>query len=321
MQPSALREQDFKTYPPEAKKLAVSHLLLLRQIPLTLLPIFLRQLIDYDWRFPAEQIELEKRFSYLSSLSTGSLASLMAPFAAIQLPGSLTTMDWVNHPQQFNEQLSAALWSLQQQDMYHAAAISFQEKLEAAIKATTEALPRFTIAAIGQGVAQGKTPLFRSLRSRGVLFTKIKPAGGIQTLTGFVAERARKFPHPYAHWHIDGGDLDNVYGAKQGVTTCSYHGLSKMIRMIQDLTAHFVSDAGANGPVSPVIVQSFLASLAQSGLTPDPAVQDDVLRRFEIAVLTEGAGTQVFSTNVCAVGRERGATPRSAVDDVCEIRV
>ena len=296
MKPSALREQDFKAYPPKAKALAVAHLSLLRRIPLTLLPIFLRQLIDYDWRFPAEQNELECRFSYLNALSADSFASLMAPFAAIQLPETLTALDWANHPQQFNEQLSAALWSLHEKDAYNATAINFQQKLEADIKVTAPVVPRFTVVTVGQGVAQAKTPLFRALRPHGVLFTQVKPADGMQVLTNFVAERAKKYPQLYAHWHIDGGDLNSAYSSRQGVTMSSYRDLSKVTRKIQDLTDQFVTKAGANGPVTPVIVQSFLASLAQSDAVFDTTAQDDVMRHFETAVLTEGAGTQVFST-------------------------
>lgn len=296
MQPSALREIDFQSYPPKAKALAQANLALLQKIPLTLLPIFLRQMIDFDWRFPAEQRELEKSFSYLTGLSADSLENLMAPFVAIRLPDALTSSDWVNHPQLFNEQLSAALWSSHQQDAYHAAAMSFQKTLEADIPATKPDVPRFTVVTVGQGVPQTKTPLFRPLRPLGVLFTGVRPAEGLQSLTSFVAERANKYPQPYAHWHIDGGDPGALYGTEKGVTTTSYHALTQVTRKILDLTGQFVTKAGANGPVSPVAVQSFMGSLGQGNAELDAATQDAVLRHFEIAVLTEGAGAQVFST-------------------------
>ena len=39
-------------YPPEAKRLAASHIALLRRLPLGFLPLLLSELIVYDWKFP-----------------------------------------------------------------------------------------------------------------------------------------------------------------------------------------------------------------------------------------------------------------------------
>lgn len=48
-----LREQQFEGYPPEAKKVASSNIGLLQQLPLAFLPLLLREVIVYDWKFPA----------------------------------------------------------------------------------------------------------------------------------------------------------------------------------------------------------------------------------------------------------------------------
>lgn len=111
MQPHDLRSASFSHYPPQGRAFAVKHLVLLRQIPLVLLPILLRVIIEYDWCFPVEQRTLIRQFDYLESLQASSLASLMDPFAAVRLPSEVNKIDWVNNPQQFSEQLSALLWS------------------------------------------------------------------------------------------------------------------------------------------------------------------------------------------------------------------
>jgi len=53
MMPSELKPDHFKGYPPQGRDLAIRHLALLRLLPLAFLPILLREVIDYDWKFPA----------------------------------------------------------------------------------------------------------------------------------------------------------------------------------------------------------------------------------------------------------------------------
>ena len=114
------------TNPPQGRASAVKHFVVLRQIPLVLLLILLREIIDYDWCFPVEQRVLVRQLDYLETLQTSSFASLMAPFAAVRLPSTVSKVDWVNHPQRFSEQLSALLWSTQQIDDYRKAALQYQ---------------------------------------------------------------------------------------------------------------------------------------------------------------------------------------------------
>jgi len=116
------------------------------------------------------------------------------------------------------------------------------------------------------------------------------------SLINFVNERAESHPQRYAHWYIDGGQLFAACGSEQGVTTTSYHDLARVTQKIMDLTGQFVTRIGANGPVGPEAVRSFMGSLGQTEAGLHVAANDAVMRHFEIDILTEGAGTQVFST-------------------------
>ncbi|MGB6856122.1 MAG: hypothetical protein WBE03_04490, partial [Terracidiphilus sp.] len=66
--------------------MAVASLPTLQRIPLALLPLLLRQLVNYDWLFPAEQRDLKRQIDYLAALPAAEFDALMQPFAAIQLP-------------------------------------------------------------------------------------------------------------------------------------------------------------------------------------------------------------------------------------------
>ncbi len=80
MLPNQLAAENFQAYPVEAKRLAVRHLTLLRRLPLGFVPLLLREVIVYDWKFPAERKDIERQFAYLSELSPERLAKEMAAF-------------------------------------------------------------------------------------------------------------------------------------------------------------------------------------------------------------------------------------------------
>jgi hypothetical protein len=50
-----IQGEQFRNYPPQAKQIATSNLPLLQQLPLAFLPLLLREVIVYDWKFPAER--------------------------------------------------------------------------------------------------------------------------------------------------------------------------------------------------------------------------------------------------------------------------
>ncbi len=296
MQPHELRSESFSHYPPQGRAFAVKHLIVLRQIPLVLLPILLREIIHYDWCFPLEQRMLVRQCDYLETLQASSFASLMAPFTAVRLPSKVSKIDWVNHPQAFSEQFSALLWSTQQIDDYRKAALQYQAHLDQVLVDKPPLTPRFTIVTVGQGVSETHASLFRLLRPHGALFTAVQPDHGMETLVKFVNERAQKYPEKYAHWYIDGGRADTSCGAEQGVTVTSYNNLAPIALKELSLTESFIERTGKAAAVGPEAAQAFMATLSPTDVGLRGGADDAILRHFEIRIFTEGAGTQVFST-------------------------
>ncbi len=296
MLPKDLRAENFSQYPPQARAFALAHLATLREMPLALLPVILREIIDYDWRFPAEQKTMGRQLQYLETLAPASFQALMVPFNAVRLPEEIGKMDWVNQPQRFSEQLSASLWAMQQMDGYREAALKYQKRLGQALIEPAPAIPRFTIAVIGQGVANTNVPLFRPLLPHGVLFTAVEPDKGMETLTGFVTDRARKHPENFAHWYIDGGQPEPACGTQEGITAVSYDALAAAALKELNLTNRFVQQTGNTGAVGPEAVQSFMAALRPADLGLQGNAAHAVQRHFEVSILTEGAGAQIFST-------------------------
>jgi hypothetical protein len=98
MLPNQLVPENFAGYPAESKRIAVSRIALLRRLPLGFVPLLLRELIVYDWKFPAERKDLDRQFTYLTSLSPEQLAKAMAAFSQLRVTGALEKTDWVNSP-------------------------------------------------------------------------------------------------------------------------------------------------------------------------------------------------------------------------------
>src|SRR5580700_6002529 len=128
MLPSQLTASSFSGYPPEARALAAKNIALLSRLPLAFVPLLLRELIVYDWKFPSERGELARQFTYLGDLAEGPFQAAMASFAQLKLTRQLEQTDWVNSPAIFSEQLSAHLWATHQIDVFRAAAVDYVAK-------------------------------------------------------------------------------------------------------------------------------------------------------------------------------------------------
>jgi hypothetical protein len=111
MLPRDLKPEHFKSYPPEAKKLVVDYLAVLQPLPLSFLPSLLKEIIEFDFKFPVERRAIERELENLRSLSSAQISDWFQEFSAIHLSASLEHADWVNAPGLFVEQLSAHLWS------------------------------------------------------------------------------------------------------------------------------------------------------------------------------------------------------------------
>src|SRR5579864_4029647 len=222
MLPRDLKPGQFAGYPPEARKIATNYLATLQQLPLSFVPSLLRELIDYDVKFPAERKAREKELAKLSSLSGEELKAWFDGFVQIRLSPQLEEFDWVRSPAQFVERLSAHLWTTHQLDAFRKASSEYWDRLRAAVPPEAPPIPRLGITVIGQGVATYDDPLFRKLRPQGGYFAHVNPENGLQNLLDAVAARAHSHPAPYAHWYIDGGESADHSSA---LTCVSYKAL------------------------------------------------------------------------------------------------
>jgi hypothetical protein len=289
MLPSELKPEQFSSYPPLAHKLATDNIATLRKLPLSFLPSLLREVIDYDFKFPAERHALDRELRNLASLSAAQWKEWLGGFENIQMSPALEKFDWVNSPAQFVEQLSSHLWTTHQQDAFRKAATDYGNRLHAAAPPENPAAPRLGIAIVGQGVAASDYPLFRRLRSHGAYYTRVNPEGGLQTLLDFAAARAKSHPIPYAHWYVDGGQ---AAPCDSTLVCVSYGALEPTRNILLDKMQKHSATPG-NGPEN---LRTAMAALRPSDLRLDKVLPDPVLARFEMKLLTEGSGTQIFST-------------------------
>lgn len=293
MLPKDLKPEHFRGYPPEARKAVVDHLGAIKQLPLSFLPSLLREAISYDWKFPAERRELDKELANLSALPTEQLSVWFQGFAHILLSPDLEDFDWVNAPGEFVEAFSSYLWTTHQVDAFRAAAVAYADRLQAATPPEPLPAPRLGIAVIGQGVAKNSYPLFRELRPHGVHFTRVRPENGLNLLLEEVAHRATQHPAPYAHWYIDGG---KAIEPAPSLTNLSYQALEPLrIALLAKIQAEI--QAGGMGPEK---LRTILARTRPEDLHMTGG--DPVLNRFQLSLLTEGSGTQVFSTTFAQWG-------------------
>jgi hypothetical protein len=152
-------------------------------------------------------------------------------------------------------------------------------------------------------VADYGEALFRKLRPHGAYFSRVKPETGLEQLLGAVAARAKTHPLPFGHWYVDGGQA----AEHDSLLTCvSYAALEQartaLLRRIRSET-----DRPGMGPEALRTLMAQLRpadlGLGKSGLgkasvghAGSGKAEDAVLDRFQMKVLTEGSGTQIFST-------------------------
>jgi len=288
MIPSELKREQFNSYPPEGKKLAANYISALQRLPLSFVPSLLREVIDFDFKFPAERKALEKELANLATLSPEKVKEWFGAFEEIRLSAQLQSVDWVNAPGLFVEQFSAHLWATHQLDAFRAAATEYASKLQAVAPPEPPAMPRLGIAVVGQGVSTYDQPLFRKLRPHGAYFSHLTPENGLQQLLDAVTARAKAHPEPYAHWYVDGGEAARY---DPSLTCVSYHALEPARAALSSKMRVEIQRPG----MGPEALRTLLAQMRPADLGFGNA-GDAVLDRFQLKLLTEGSGTQIFST-------------------------
>jgi hypothetical protein len=147
---------------------------------------------------------------------------------------------------------------------------------------------RLGIAVIGQGVRINDYRLFRKLRPQGVYYSRVKHTEGLNRILEAVKQRAAAHPLAYGHWYIDGGIAAPV---PDGVTQVSYAALSPVRAALQGVMQK-IYEASVFDPEA---FRTRMARTRPEEIGMDTA-SDGVLSRFQLSLLTEGSGTQVFST-------------------------
>jgi hypothetical protein len=288
MQPHDLQAEQFSSYPPEARRLVVSHLETFRELPLVFIPGLLREIVDYDFKFPAERSAIESELALLSALTPPQREVRFRAFEQLTISPKLEQFDWINQPAQFTEQLSAHLWSTHQLDAFRAAATEYGSRLQSGMPPQPLAVRRLGIAVIGQGVMSYDGQLFKNLRAHGTYFNQIKPGRGLELLLEGVASRSQAYPVSYGHWYVDGG-LESGHGP--GLTCVSYRSLEPLrASLLRNVSAEIQKPG-----MGPEELRTHLARITPSDLEMNPS-GDAVLDRFQLKILTEGSGTQIFST-------------------------
>jgi hypothetical protein len=284
-----LSEQQFQGYPPEAKKAATSNLGLLQQLPLAFLPLLLREVIAYDWKFPAERDEIDRQFRYLGGLTAEQLSSAMNSFAKVKLSPSLEAMDWIGAPYRFSEKLSAYLWATHQIDDFSSAAENYIKTFNSVVPEAAASAPRLGIAVIAREISQPDYTLFRKLRPHGVYFDHVDSGSSYEQLLATVAARSAAHPSPYAHWCIDGAEPPNPLNNR--VASLAYGSL----KPVRKALIHKMQQVSAT-QTGPEALRTRLAETDPSEVGMKNRPGDAVINRFAISVLTEGSGTQIYST-------------------------
>ena len=298
MLPSQLRNNDFASYPPLARKVAVANLELLRKLPLPLLPILLTELIDYDWKLPAERRQIDAQLHCLGDLPPQQLALWMQGFCSLRLSDTMLRANWFGNPKVFVEQLTAWLWSTQQMDAFRSIADAYTSSVARMAPAPSPALPRLGIVVLGHDVEQSQYPLFRKLKPGGVHFTRVQPKDGVDAILDYASRRARKQSAQqsalqsgtFAHWYIDGG----AALPSPSLTQISYQSLTPVRRQLLALTQRTI----ASGTAGPEALRAQYAQLKPQdiGFPAPRSSGEEILNHFQLSLFTNGSGTQIFAT-------------------------
>lgn len=288
MRPDQLSESSFSKYPPEAHQLAVKNVALLRQLPIAFVPALLREVIIYDWKFPAERQELDYQFKFLNQLKTAELAALMTPFRSLTVSEPLQALDWVNAPADFSEHFSAHLWATGQVGAFRKASMDYVERLNLSRASSPPPIPRLAMVLVGNGAKSAREPLFRKLRPQGVRFVNVSAPDNLMPFFSVLKTRASSNPARFAHWYVDGADMVQRDAAWACV---SYNALRPVRKSLLQRMAQAMQPGGG-GPES---LRSDLRRITPADVG-FPSGDDPILSRFQLSLLTEGSGTQIYST-------------------------
>ena len=291
MQPAQLTAEHFAAYPPLARQVAIRGLEVLRQLPLSFVPLLLGEVIAYDSKFPAERQEVDAQFTFMSALSSGATRRRHGAIRATDAcPPNWKRSIGSERPGEFSERLSAHLWTTSQvADFPHRGRrIPQRGSLRDSSHPADHPAPEYC----GRRTRRDRGQLFRCFAScAGTAPTsrEVDPTNGLRIVMQRMAARAKEHPLPFAHWYIDGGTP--VSPPPDGLELLAYRQLDAIRdSVVAKLRSMTLAGVGTEARRS-----------AMMQLTPEDVGlkgdgQERVLNHFKVAVLSDGSGAQFFST-------------------------
>ncbi|HTP88290.1 MAG TPA: hypothetical protein VMJ34_15145 [Bryobacteraceae bacterium] len=285
MRPDQLQPRDFRNWAPRASEQATNRIALLRHLPLSYISLLFRELIEYDWKFPAERDEIDRQFTYLERQPAEELVRTLRPFADLQLSDKLEHADWINAPARFSEELSAHLWATHQMDSFRRAATEYIERFNAAVPEAPPPVRRLCIVLVGLGVKETAYVPFEKVRREGTFYADLDAAGAWPVVLSAIERRAAAHPVRYGHWLIEGTSSQSA----GGLTCVAWDALAPVRSALRNRIRQ-----GFESRTGPEALRTLLAETGPDDVGLKDG--DPVLNRFQLALFTEGSGTQIFST-------------------------
>lgn len=191
---------------------------------------------------------------------------------------------------------------------FRSASEAYAEQLRSDVAEVQPAHPRLCLVVLDKSLraGDGRGAAFGKLRPHGITLSGLKAQDGFARLLRHVEARTAQ-PHPFTHWYVDGGPAEPV---RSEVTTTSYTALEPVRRELLAL-AHSAMSRPRSGPEE---LRSLLAQLKPADLGLSHTNADRILTEFQLSLMTEGSGTQIFATTfVQWAGREilRRAEPET----------
>jgi hypothetical protein len=308
-----LNTSDFEAYPPQAKRFANDHIATLQELPPILCALLLKEISQYDWQFPAERSDLASQLQWIKTADRRAVNSVVAPFAALQISGSVLDLPWARQPETFIERLTTDLWMTHSIDAFYRAGKRYGEVLDVLRREQETSTSRLCIVFIGSGSDRGQQSLFEKLRSHGTYFSRVDLSDGLAQAIAAIEDKSGVQHGSYQHWYVD-GDSPEPHAQlseleSRGISCVSYAQSAPLRRNIVEA----MNAARTSGIAGPEQLRTLLARMRlQDDVQRQD--QDEVMKNFILRLYTEGSGTQIFSTTfVQWAGREilRRARPQT----------
>lgn len=177
-------------------------------------------------------------------------------------------------------------------DAFRAFATSYQRQIDNAVPAPLPGVARLGIVVYDPGGPMILKPLFARLSQYGVTFTAIKQTDGWPALLEYASLRVKSntpgFDTSFKHWYIDGG----VANDGKGLVPVSYDEIGDARKKLLNVIQRGIG----SGTMGPEELRSALARMKPSDVGLPERGDESILNHFKLSVLTEGSGTQIFST-------------------------